>query len=130
MENLTETPGQRLKYFIENDLKTTINECASYVSLTPKTVYNYTDGTTKLTAGKLKPFTDKWPINPEWVMKAIEPRLFSSITDKHLQKVTDCVECAKKDLLIADLRSIIRHYEIVISEKNDMLNFLKDINKR
>lgn len=52
MENLPVTPGQRLKIFIENDLKTTINECASYVSLTPKTVYNYTDGVTKLTIGK------------------------------------------------------------------------------
>jgi len=129
MENELLTPGSRLKSFIEEDLKMTLNEVAPYVGLASKTVYNLTDGPTKLTVAKLKPFTDIWPVNPQWIMKGTEPRLLSSITDKDLQNITVCEKCKEKDLLIIELRNSQKLYETIIAQKDEMLKLLKKINE-
>ena len=129
MENELTTPGSRLKSFIEDDLKMTLNEVAPYIGLASKTVYNLTDGPTKLSVAKLKPFTDIWPLNPQWIMQGTEPRLLSPITDKNLQTLTTCEKCKEKDALIAELKNIIEHYKHIISLKPDKLNNVNKTNE-
>lgn len=117
--------SKRLQLII-NELNMLVPEFAHSIGISRDSVYNYLDGTTKISArAKNKLFTTYPNLNKEWFEKGIgemytwknKPENTGTLqedpTKYHPEK---CESCADRDKIIEELRNIIVEQRIIIEQ--------------